>query len=59
MAYGDESDGTLFLYEVPTNLKNPQEKEESVIEEFWQREINKCNYVKDRRFVRKEEFSEQ
>ena len=59
MAYGDESDGTLFLYEVPSNLRNPQEKEESVIEEFWQREINKCNYVKDRRFIRKEEFSEQ
>lgn len=59
MAYGDESDGTLFLYEVPTNLKNPQEKEESVIDEFWQREISKCNYVKDRRAVRKEEFAEQ
>jgi len=56
MAYGDESDGTLFLYEVPSNLKNPQEKEESVIEEFWQREINKCNYVKERRVVRKEEY---
>lgn len=23
MAYGDEQDGTLFLYEVPANLKNP------------------------------------
>jgi hypothetical protein len=56
MAYGDESDGTLFLYEVPSNLKNPQEREEQVIEEFWQREINKCNYVKDRRVVRKEEY---
>ena len=32
MAYGDESDGTLFLYEVPSNLKNSQEKEESVID---------------------------
>jgi len=28
MAYGDEQDGTLFLYEVPSNLKTPQEKEE-------------------------------
>ena len=42
MAYGDEADGTLFLYEVPPNLKNPQDKEFDTIEEFWQREINKC-----------------
>jgi WD40 repeat protein len=35
MAYGDEADGTLFLYEVPLNLKNPQEKELDTIEEFW------------------------
>jgi len=27
MAYGDEQDGMLFLYEVPANLKNPQENE--------------------------------
>ena len=59
MAYGDEQDGTLFLYEVPTNLKNPQDKEEQVIEEFWQREINKCNYVKERRVIRKEDYQEQ
>ncbi len=59
MAYGDEQDGTLFLYEVPSNLKNPQDKEEQVIEEFWQREINKCNYVKERRVIRKEEYQEQ
>ena len=58
MAYGDESDGTLFLYEVPSNLKNPQEKEEENIQDFWQREINKCNYVKERRVLRKEEFTE-
>jgi hypothetical protein len=56
MAYGDEQDGTLFLYEVPNNLKNPQEKEIDIIEEFWTREINKCNYVKERRVIRKEEF---
>ena len=35
MAYGDEADGTLFLYEVPHNLKNPQDKEFEAIEEFW------------------------
>ena len=30
-----------------------------MIEEFWQREIDKCNYVKDRRVIRKEEYQEQ
>lgn len=35
MAYGDDSDGTLFLYEVPSNLKVPQENEQQVIEDFW------------------------
>ena len=58
MAYGDEQDGTLFLYEVPTNLRNPAEREIEIIEDFWQREINKCNYVKERRVLRKEEFTE-
>lgn len=59
MAYGDEQDGTLFLYEVPTNLRVLQEKEVEAIEEFWDREIKKCNYVKDRRVIRKEEYLEQ
>ena len=56
MAYGDEQDGTLFLYEVPSNLKNPQENEKENIENYWNREIDKCIYVKERRVVRKEEF---
>ena len=28
MAYGDDTDGTLFIYEVPPNLRTPQDKEE-------------------------------
>jgi hypothetical protein len=56
MAYGDDTDGTLFLYEVPANLKNKQDREEQVIDAFWQREIEKCNDVKERRVIRKEEF---
>ena len=56
MAYGDEQEGTLFLYEVPINLKNPQENELETIKDFWQREIDNCNYVKERRVIRKEEF---
>jgi hypothetical protein len=31
MAYGDKDNGTLFLYEVPTNLKSIQENEEENI----------------------------
>jgi hypothetical protein len=47
------------LYEVPPNIRNLQEKEVEAIEEFWDREIKKCNYVKERRVVRKEEYQEQ
>ena len=56
MAYGDDSEGTLFLYEVPPNLRTPSEKEEQNIDDFWQKEIAKCNYVVERRGIRKEEF---
>lgn len=56
MAYGDESDGTLFLYEVPPNLKNPAENELDTIEKFWNREINKCTDVLLRREIQLEEF---
>ena len=59
MAYGDEADGTLFLYEVPTNLKNSQDKEFDTIEEFWKREIDKCKDVIERREKQQEEWQEQ
>jgi len=29
---------------------------EGTFYDFWQREIDKCNYVKERRVIRKEEF---
>ena len=56
MAYGDDSEGTLFLYEVPSNLRNAQDREEQSIAEYWDKEIEKCQYVIDRRVVRKEQF---
>lgn len=56
MAYGDQTEGTLYLYEVPGNLANPQDEELSAITEFWDTEIKKCDYVKARRVVMKEEF---
>jgi hypothetical protein len=56
MAYGDQLDGTLFLYEVPGNLANPAEDEQKNIEEFWAIEMEKCDYVRDRRVTMKEEF---
>lgn len=45
MALGDKLNGTLFLYEVPPNLKNIQENEEKNISVFWEREIKKCKFV--------------
>jgi hypothetical protein len=59
MAYGDEAEGTLYLYEVPPNLKNPQDKEFDAIEEFWEREINKCNDVIERRELQLIEWQEE
>jgi hypothetical protein len=47
MAYGDKDNGTLFLYEVPSNLKSIQENEEENIQKFWDREIEKCLFVID------------
>ena len=56
LAFGDEFTGTMTLFEVPANLRVPAENEAENIEAFWSREIEKCNYVRDRREVRKEEF---
>ena len=44
------------MYEVPSNLVNLQEDEKRVIEEFWNTEIRKCDYVKARRVTMKEDF---
>jgi hypothetical protein len=35
MAFGDEKDGTLFLWEVPSNLKTPLPNEQENIDIFW------------------------
>ena len=59
MAYGDEADGTLNLQEVSTNLKNPQENEEQEIRKFWDNEVVKCNYVKERRVTMREQWHEK
>lgn len=57
MAYGDEKDGTLFLWEVPTNLRFPLENELENIERFWDREVKKCLFVIEQRERKKEEYS--
>ena len=49
MAFGDEAEGTLNLQEVSENLRRPQENEEAEIRKFWDNEVIKCNYVKERR----------
>ena len=57
MAIGDKVNGTLFLYEIPPNLKNIQENEEENISKFWEKEINKCYFVVKQREMKKEEFN--
>jgi hypothetical protein len=49
MAFGDEKDGTLFLWDVPHNLSHPQPDEQENIEIFWEREVNKCLFVVSQR----------
>jgi len=58
MAYGDETEGTLFLYEVPPNLSKPFENEEETISNFWEKEILKSRYVKERRVTMREDWNE-
>lgn len=58
MAFGDEKDGTLFLWDVPHNLSHPQPDEQENIEIFWEREVNKCLFVVKQREQKKEEWAE-
>ena len=59
LAFGEENDGTVFLYNVPPNLKTPQGDEAENVrqfwDKFWQREIEKCYYQKERKEIRLEE----
>jgi hypothetical protein len=41
---------------VASNLANSPEGEREAIDEFWNTEIRKCDYVKARRVTMKEEF---
>ena len=56
MAYGDKGEGTLYLYEVPNNLRNPQDNELDTIKAFFDKEIEKCEFVRKRRVTMKEEW---
>lgn len=58
MAFGDEKDGTLFLWDVPNHLRNKQQDEEENIEKFWDREISKCLFVIKQREEKKEEWNQ-
>lgn len=57
MSYGDKDGGTLYLYEVPPNLRNCQPGEKEAIETFWDKEIEKCHFIISQRETKKEEFS--
>lgn len=59
LAFGEENDGTIFLYNVPPNLKDPQGDEANIMSQFWQREIDKCNYQKERKEIRIEEKEQE
>ncbi len=59
MAYGDQTEGALYLYEVPQNLSVQQDDEVQAIKEFWDTEIRKCDYVKMRRVQMKEDYQLQ
>mmetsp|Transcript_13720 Transcript_13720/g.12161 ORF Transcript_13720/g.12161 Transcript_13720/m.12161 type:complete len:156 (+) Transcript_13720:972-1439(+) len=63
LAFGEENDGTVFLYNVPPNLKNPQADEKNNVrnfwDKFWKREIEKCYYQRERKQVRIEEKEEE
>lgn len=48
LAFGEQNDGTIFLYNVPPNLRIPQGEEKRMMEQFWKREIKKCYYQADR-----------
>ena len=56
LAFGEESEGTLHLYEIPTNYKSTQGDEFTAIKNFWNREVEKCYFVAKRHKVRKEEY---
>ena len=55
MAYGDEM-GQLNLREVPSTMRVIQENEKESIEAFWDREIEKCEYVAQRRVEMRANF---
>ena len=44
---------------MPENLRRPQENEEQEIKRFWDNEVIKCNYVKERRVRLQEQWQEQ
>jgi hypothetical protein len=56
MAYGDKGEGTLYLYEVPNNLRNAQDNEIETIKAFFDKEIEKCEFVRTRRVTMREEW---
>lgn len=57
MAFGDEKDGTLFLWDVPRHLREPQDQEEENIANFWKREVEKCQFVIEQQENKREEFN--
>jgi phosphoenolpyruvate-protein kinase (PTS system EI component) len=58
MAFGDEKEGTLYLWEVPNHLRTKQHDEEENIDKFWDREVSKCMFITRQREEKKEEWAQ-
>lgn len=45
----------MRLYELPNNLKTKQDRETETMKGFWERELEKCDYSKERSKIRQEQ----
>jgi hypothetical protein len=59
MSYGEFETGNLNLCEVPLNLSKEQDKEQEIIRAFWEREMEKCQYVKKRKLQIQKQIDEK
>ena len=59
MSYGEFETGNLNLCEVPLNLSKEQDKEQENIGAFWERELEKCQYVKKRKLQIQKQIDEK
>lgn len=59
ISYGEFETGNMNLCEVPLNLSKEQDKETEIIRAFWDREMEKCQYVKERKLQIQKQIDER